>query len=509
MSADAPRVEGRHVARSAAVTGLAQFATMLVGAILAVAILLELGKNSRTDGLLAAYGVYSVVVLFAQSFRTTVVARLLDDEDSLFAAYDRFLGAVLVLLLAAGLFFVVLGDVLATLLTGDLGSDAHDTARTSLAILWPAAGAQLVAALTAGALGVRDDFALPGLAYVAGGLLSVVLLLTLSGPLGHTAVPLGVACGSLLTCLLLLARFAQAGYRPRLQALRPRVATLRRMALMLGGAVAHLAVQLTYVISLAFAARIGPGAVTLYSYAFFATSIVIGTTSGSLSMVLAAPIADSWDRRPRSLDPHLAAVMRAGLLVVLPALGLALLVGAPAISLVLGSSLDAGDAGTIVAIVLALSGTLVASTIEPVPMLAAFASSRYARVALLALVSASAQIAAAALAVAADRVVLLGVAASFGALVYVLPLLVVIYGRDVGDPLRIAARELLSLLVPAVVAFAPAAVAAHALGGGAWGVPAAALALAAFLLYVRAHRPQHWSLLQRLAAPATTPPGAA
>jgi len=200
MSADrSPAERGRRVARSAAVTGLAQFATMAIGAVLAVVILLELGKNDRTDGLLAAYGVYSVVVLFSQSFRTTVVARLLDDERSLYAAYDAFLGAVLMLFLAAGIVFIALGDPLASLLTGDLGADAHDTAQTALAILWPGAGAQLVAALTAGALGVRDDFALPGLAYVAGGVLSVVLVLALSGPLEHTAVSLGVTCGSLLT----------------------------------------------------------------------------------------------------------------------------------------------------------------------------------------------------------------------------------------------------------------------------------------------------------------------
>lgn len=506
MTADASRVEPRRVARSAAITGVAQLATMAIGGALAIVILLELGKNARTDGLLAAYGVYSVVVLFAQSFRTTVVARLVDEERSLFAAYDAFLGGVLVLFLASGLVFVVLGDAVATLLTGKLGAAAHDTAQTALAILWPAAGAQLVAALTAGALGVRDDFALPGLAYVTGGLVSVVLVVALSGPLGHASVPLGVACGALLTCLLLLARFAQLGYRPQLPALRPRLATMRRMALMLGGAVAHLAVQLTYVISLAFAARIGPGSVTLYSYAFFASSILIGTTAGSLAMVLAAPIADTWDRRPRSLDPHLAAVMRVGLMVLLPALGLALLIGAPAISLVLGSSLSPADARTIVAIVLALSGTMLASTIEPVPMLAAFASSRYARVALLALVGAGVQIAVAAGALAAGEVVLLGVAASVGALTYALLLLVVTYGRDLPHALGLVARELAALLAPAVAIFAPAALVAHALGGGWWGLPPAALALAAFALYLRARRPQHWSLLHRVAPPAATPP---
>ena len=41
-------------------------------------IVLKFGKNARTDGLFAAYGVYGVLSLIAQSLRITVVARLLE-----------------------------------------------------------------------------------------------------------------------------------------------------------------------------------------------------------------------------------------------------------------------------------------------------------------------------------------------------------------------------------------------------------------------------------------------
>lgn len=503
MSAAAPGgapepAEGQQqVARSALVTGLAQVSMLGIGAVLSVVILLEFGKNSRTDGLLAAYGVYSVVVLFAQSFRTAAVARLVEGERP-FAAYDRFLGGVLVVFAVSGLAFVALGSPLASLLTGDLGDAAHDTARFTLALLWPAAGAQLVAALTAAQLGVRGEFALPGAAFVVGGVTQVVLVLLLSDPLGHDAVAVSIAIGSSLTCAILLGRMLVVGYRPLVRDLRPRAATLRTLAQMLGGATAHLAVQLTYLVSLAFAARIGPGAVTLYTYAFFANSAIVGATSGSIALVLAAPIAGAWDRRPRSLDPHIQLVARAVLMVTVPLLGVIALVGAPFIELLLGSSLSHDDAVMIVGIVLALSGTMLASAVEPVPMLAAFATSRYGRVALLSLAIVVSQVIVATIALQLDSLVGLGIAASVGSLTYVALLLQLIYGRALLTPLLLVGRELLTVLLPAAAVFVPAGFAAAALGGDGWAVAAALLAGLLYVAFLRLRRPQHWALLLRV-----------
>ena len=498
---------GERVARSAAVTSLAQLAMLVLGATFAIVILLEFGKNRRTDGVLAAYGVYSVIVLFAQSLRTAAVARLVEPNDR-FAAYDRFLGGVLVVFLAAGIALVALGGPLATLLTGDLGAPAHDTARFTLALLWPAAGAQLVSALTAALLGTYREFALPGAAFVAGASLQIVLVLVLSGSLGHDAVAVAVLSGAGLTCAILLARVAIVGYRPRLGALRPRMRTLRVLAQMLGGAAAHLGTQLTYLVSLGFAARIGPGAVTLYSYAFFAVSAIVGATAGSLALVLAAPIADSWDRRPSSLAPHMQAVARIVLLVLLPLLGIIAIVGAPAIELLLGASLSHSDASMIVGIILAMSGMMLASAAEPVPMLAAFATSRYARVALLVVAMVAVQITAAAIALQLDSLIALGIAASIGSSTYVLLLLQVVYGRQMLSPIRLFCREVASLLAPAALLFAAAGLAADRLGGDGWACLLAAAASAAYALFVRVRRPEHWQLLLRVLPHSAEPASA-
>lgn len=504
MSAAAPNgvpataAYDRRVARSAAITGAAQITMLGLGALLSIVILLRFGKNSRTDGLLGAYGIYSIVVLFAQSFRTAAVARLVEGERP-FAAYDRFLGGILVLFAAAGVIFVGLGSPLATVLTGGLGAGAHDTARFALLLLWPAAGAQLVSALSAAQLGVRGDFALPGAAFVAGGVVQIALVLALAGPLGHDAVPVSVAIGALLTAIVLVGRMAAVGYRTSVRELRPRMRTLRTLTQMIGGAAAHLAVQLTYIVSLAFAARIGPGAVTLYSYAFLANSAIVGATSGSIALVLAAPIAAAWDRRPRSLEPHLAVVSRAVLMLMVPMLGAIALIGVPAIELVLGTSLSHADAVAIVGVVLALSGTMLASAMEPVPMLAAFATSRYGRVALQALVLVVVQTCAAAIALAFDSLVGLGLAASFGSVLYALLLLRLIWGRELAAPLRIVARELWALLPAAALLYVVGGVAADALGGGLWALLATSLASGLYILFLRLRRPEQWELLQRLA----------
>lgn len=488
----------RRVVGSALVTAVSQIATMAIGGLLSLVIVLKFGKNARTDGLFAAYGVYGVLALVAQSLRITVVARLLEGP-SLAAALDRLLGGCLALFLASGVLLVVLGEPVADLLTGDLGSQARDTARTALMILWLAAGAQLLAALGAAALGASDRFGLSAIAYVAGGAVAIGGLFALAPAIGIDAVAVGLAAGAALTAALTLGGVALRGYRPSLS----RVLELRRLphtlGAILGGAAGYLLFYLTLVISVAFAARIAEGAVTLYTYAFFTALVVMGATSSPVGVVMAAPLSETWDRRVASLEPHLLAVFRTAVVLILPVFALAALIGDQVVELVLGSSLNAADADAIVATFLALAGMVVASAAMSVPLLAAFSTSRYARVAAISAVAMVVQVGGSALAYQTGHLWTLGLATSATVVISLVLLLVVVYGREAGATGVTLARELTAAAIPIALAFAPGAVLAVLTSSDGWELAGAAMGLALVAPVIRRALPEHWSLLMRIA----------
>src|ERR1700752_4268572 len=62
--------------RSGALTGLAQVVIAIAAAGAGALLAQKFGRNAETDGFLAAYGVYLVLVLAAQSFRMVVVPDL-------------------------------------------------------------------------------------------------------------------------------------------------------------------------------------------------------------------------------------------------------------------------------------------------------------------------------------------------------------------------------------------------------------------------------------------------
>ena len=62
--------------------------------------------------------------------------------------------------------------------------------------------------------------------------------------------------------------------------------------------------------------------------------------------MLAGQLSQTWDRRTDSLEAYLRPMLRAGLLITLPALALAAWFGDTAIKLLLGSSLSQSDTRT-------------------------------------------------------------------------------------------------------------------------------------------------------------------
>lgn len=490
----------RRIAGNALATAGLQVATMALGAVLAVFIVLKFGKNARTDGLFAAYGVYGFILLLAQSMRVTIVARLVEGP-SVFAAVDRFLGAALAIALASSIPFLVLGGPIAGLLVGDLGSDASETTQNALAILWLAAAAQLLAGLAAAALGTRDDFAVPGFAYLAGGLVPPVLVVALGDRLGIQSVTIGLALGSLVTVLIMFARLVSFGYRPRLGSIAGASGRLSGAYLILGGSFGYLIAQLAYVITLGFAARMSEGAVTLYSYAFFTASLLIGASSGPVSYVLAAPLSETWDRRPESLRGDLLAVVRTGFATVLPVLAAAALVGRQVVDVVLGASLSSSDSAILANTFLALGGMILSSQVAPVPTIAAFAASRYAHLALISVVGLALHTGLNALAFSTRRLEVLGGATSVSTLFSLLLLLLVVYGRQLGGTLDLLGRELARVALVAAAAFGPPWVFAALVDDREWNLLAAFGGLVLYVLLLRRVLPEHWVHLQRVVGP--------
>jgi peptidoglycan biosynthesis protein MviN/MurJ (putative lipid II flippase) len=471
-------------------------ATLGVQGLAALVILVLFGKGTDTDAVFAAYGVYGVIVLMCQSLRLTVVARLVE-SDTPWRAFDRFLGAGLSLVAIAIVVQLLFGGPIADVLTGNLGQSAQDLARNTLNILCIAIVGQLVAALGA----TYAEFRYPGLVYVAGGATSVVLLLALHGPVGIQAAPIGVAAGSVLSGVLMFWRLWTHGYRPQIRTVLAGGRRVRLALMLLVGSIAPLLGQLNFVISLTFAAHLGPGEVTLYTGAFFAGAVVVAVTGSAAGLVLAGPVAQSFTGDAPTLLPHLRTIMRAGLIVIGPAVAIAALVGDDLVQALLGASFTAADADHMIATFVALSGLYVAQLALPLPLLAAFALSRYWTVAALAAVGTAVHIAACAVAISLGGIVWLGVAASISSFTTTTLMLWLIHRSHVHQALAIVLRETVVVGAVTAVAFVPPAIGAALLGAGAWEVAAAVVGLGIFVVLLRAVLPQHADIALRMLAP--------
>src|SRR5690242_21547549 len=108
--------------RSGALTGLAQIVLALAAAAAGALLAQKFGRNAETDGFLAAYGVYLVLVLAAQSFRMVVVPRLTRAaaEGRLVGESRAYGAAFLALAVPVSIVVAVLSGPLGDLITGSL-----------------------------------------------------------------------------------------------------------------------------------------------------------------------------------------------------------------------------------------------------------------------------------------------------------------------------------------------------------------------------------------------------
>ena len=304
---------------------------------------------------------------------------------------------------------------LATLLVG--AGAAHDVARDSLAIFWVAASGQVLAGYHAARLAAGGRFTVTAVGYLTGSLLPVVALASWPSP-GILLVPVVIAAGSLTTALILVVAVWRGHPTTRRPALRGALTTAGQMV---AGALGSVMWQVALIVSLGFAARIGVGAVTIYSYAFFASGLIIAATSGSIAMVIAAPVTADWDRRdPRPLEPALLGVVRTSTILAVPLLGIAVLVADDVVRVVLGSALSEPEIGELRDTFLAFSGLIIAASVSPVAALAVYARERYYALAAIELTALTAHIGATAVVARLDSLVALAVTASCTSWVIVL-----------------------------------------------------------------------------------------
>ena len=331
----------RSALRSGLLTGLAQVVISLAAAGAGALLAHKFGRNAETDGFLAAYGVYLVLVLTAQAFRMVVVPELtraaadgrLGGETRTYAL--SLLAVAVPVSVLVGLLRHPLGDVV----TGSLPPSASHVAARALAVLVPAAFGQLLAALAASALAARDSYGTAASGFALGGVAGLVVFAALANTLGIVALAWGLAANACLAlavpAISLARRGALAGAWPDGLQVGPRLWRLVQ------GAAVPLALQGCYLLALRFSAKLGVGQVTSFSYAYLVASTLVGSTAFSLGLISSAPLTR------RGIDPEAAArhVVHAAwvsLSLVCAAAGAFALVGGQLMSVLLGSAYGGG-----------------------------------------------------------------------------------------------------------------------------------------------------------------------
>lgn len=326
----------RSALRSGLLTGLAQVALSLAAAGAGALLAHKFGRTARTDGFLAAYAIYTLLVLAAQSFRMVVVPDLTRAaaEGRLGGESRAFGIAFLALAVPVCALVVVFAHPLGELVTGALPETSAHVASRALEVLVPAAFVQLLAALAASVLAALDSYGTAALGFGVSGLVGLALFAVLASSVGIVALAWGLLANALIALAVPLVTLARRGALAGPPA--PRLAVVPRLLRLLQGAAVPLALQGSYLIALRLAAKLGVGSVTSFTYAFLAASTLVGATAFALGVISSAPLT----RRgvdPEAAGRHVVHAAWVSLSFVGAAAGVFALVGGRIVHLVLGS----------------------------------------------------------------------------------------------------------------------------------------------------------------------------
>jgi hypothetical protein len=336
-SSQTSRWRRRSALRSGLLTGLAQITIAMAAAGAGALLAHKFGRNSETDGFLGAYGVYLVLVLTAQALRMVVVPELTRAVAGgrLGGESRAYVLAILSLAVPASVLVGLLSSQFGELLTGNLPPQAAHVAARALVILVPAAFGQLLAALAASALAALDSYGTAAAGFALGGTGGLIVFALLANRLGIVALAWGLAFNAAVALAVpvtaLARRGALGGAWPQ------RLAIGRRLRHLAQGAAIPLALQGCYLLVLRFAASLGVGRVTSFSYAYLAAATLVGATAFSLGLISSAPLTR------RGIDAeaagrHVVHAAWVSLVIVGAAAGVFAIVGGRIVGAVLGGA---------------------------------------------------------------------------------------------------------------------------------------------------------------------------
>jgi hypothetical protein len=351
-------------ALATALTSLSQIAVLAGVAFMGILIARRFGTTAQTDGFFIANAINGVLLLVAQTLRTTTVAGFVTQraDDRLF---DRQLGAIAVIWLIAAA--IVLAVVVPTASVA-LAAPTARAFRSAALVLLPGTALQLFAGLAAGRLGADDTFGVPALAYVAGTLASVVAFFPLTAALGVGGVAPALVVGYAVGAVAMAVALRRHGWRPGPPLLRGAPGLAGQLLL---GAAAAIAAQATLAISVGFANGMTVGGATIYSYAVMAVMALNAGLASPVSVVYAPVVA----RPGTDVAALTLRVFRVGAIVAPVAVAALCLLGRSPADYVL-TRVSHNDVAKIFELILILSPTLLGAMLMMVPLVSVLAAGR-------------------------------------------------------------------------------------------------------------------------------------
>jgi peptidoglycan biosynthesis protein MviN/MurJ (putative lipid II flippase) len=330
--------------RSGAATSISSLTVSGAAAIAGAYLAHKFGRNARTDGFLAAYSVYFVIVLTAQASRLVIVPDLTraSMEQRLPAEFVSFASALLTIAIPATVLTIVFSEPIANVLTGRLPQESSSIASSAIVWLVPAAFAQMLAALAASALAAGDSYVVAAVGYASGAVTGLVVFVALADAHGMVALAWGLALNGAIAAALPLAELTRSG---RLRGeLGGGAAVWVRLRKLVYASAVPLALQGMYVVALRGASGLGEGNQTTLTYAYLFGSMLVAATATALALVSSGPLT----RRAVDADGASRHVLHAiwlCLVLVGAAAGVFALVGGRVVGFVLGDAYS-GHVGT-------------------------------------------------------------------------------------------------------------------------------------------------------------------